>query len=181
MKYKMLIIISFLIVLVLGSGVTYSMFFSDSDLNIEDQQIASFIFDAKKTSHLNIDLIGLKPGDNEDYTFSVSNNSSNKISNVTFNYQITVQTYHFIPLKIELYKVNNTGENLILDCNETFSRNDKNVLVCNSPVEEMSFSTSSSDDYKMKVSFPSEYNSTDYVDLVDFISLDIKSWQKVRG
>lgn len=181
MKYKLLIIISLLVVLALGSGATYSMFFSSTDINVEDQEIASFIFQADKTNHLNLDLVGLKPGDREEYTFSVSNaNLSNKTSHVTINYQITVQTFHLMPLNIELYKINNNKEELKLDCNETFSRNEKNQIVCNAPVEELTFNDQDIDNYKLKVTFNEEYNSTDYVDLIDFISLDIKSWQKVK-
>ena len=37
------------------------------------------------------------------------------------------------------------------------------------------------DDYKLKIKFPSEYNDEIYSNLVDFISMEIKSWQKIEG
>ena len=35
------------------------------------------------------------------------------------------------------------------------------------------------DDYKLNITFPEQYNSESYSELVDFIDLEIKSWQTI--
>ena len=37
------------------------------------------------------------------------------------------------------------------------------------------------DNYKLKLEFPDTYSSEEYANLVDFIDIEIKSWQKVEG
>ena len=36
------------------------------------------------------------------------------------------------------------------------------------------------ENFMLKVSFPKECNSYDYTELVDYIDLDISSWQKIE-
>ena len=156
MKYKVLIILFILIVLVFGAGITYSMFHSGATLSSNDQNIAKFIFNTESLDQLELSLIDLNPGDTREYLFSVSNNLSGSISDVSVEYQMTIMTYHLIPLSIELYKIDEGTEELILNCDETYSRNSKNELICNSPVQEMGHLTKEVDDYKLKVSFPND-------------------------
>ena len=82
-----------------------------------------------------------------------------------------------MPLKIELYKDVSGKEELILECTESYSRNSDNLLICNSEVQKMVHSEEVYDEYKLNVSFPSTYNDEKYSDLVDFIDIEIKSWQ----
>ena len=89
-----------------------------------------------------------------------------------------VKTYHLVPLTIELYKVEENGESLILTCDETYSRNESNELICNSNVEELNYKEAKENNYKLKVTFPSEYSNKMYSNLVDYINIEIKSWQK---
>ena len=84
-------------------------------------------------------------------------------------------TPHFTPLNIELYK----GEDLVMSCDETYSRNDNNELVCNSPVQELLCDEDYLDDYTLRVTFDSNYDSDVYSNLIDYINLEIKSYQKV--
>ena len=177
MKYKTLAILALLIALVFGSGITYSVFHSNASLS-GNQGIAQFIFKTEKTNHLELPLFNLNPGDSKDYEFSVSNNSENSISHVTIEYQIIIQTYHFMPLDIKLYKIVDDTEELIMTCDEKYTRNEENALVCNSEVQEMSYIEESLDNYIIKVEFPAQYNDIEYSDLVDYIDITIKSWQK---
>jgi len=85
-----------------------------------------------------------------------------------------------MPLVIELYKVVDVSEELILDCDETFARNASNELICNAPLQELGYATTETDSYNLKVTFPSNYNTEEYKDLVDYINLDIKSEQKIE-
>ena len=180
MKKKIFIIIFLLIMLILGLGVTYSAFSTKSRLII-NQEIASFIFETSQTDHISLALSNLKPGDKNEYKFSVSNNrkldKKTDISNVTINYQILLSTYHFMPLEIELYKKD--IEEPILICNEKISRNEKNIIVCTTEIQNMKFDSEITDDYTLKVKFDEKCNTEEYADLIDSIDIEIKSWQKV--
>ncbi len=175
MKYKILLILLTLVVFVFGAGVTYSAFTTDTSLIIEDQKIAKFIFEAKETEKLEL-TPSLLPGDTEEYEFSVTNANEQESSNVTMNYQIILKTFHFMPLTLELYKKGT--EEVIMSCDERYSRNDQGELLCNSEVLEMKHDAKNLDEYQLKVTFPAEYNGMEYEDLVDFIDIEIKSWQK---
>lgn len=180
MRRKIITIIFLLIMIVLGLGVTYSAFSSENSL-IVNQEIATFIFEANQTDHISLALSDLKPGDKIDYNFSVSNSKKIdeevNVSNVTIDYEILISTFHFIPLSIELYK----GEDKepILVCDESYNRNASNEVFCTSEIQNMTFSSGVTDDYILKVEFDDKYNQEEYSDLVDYIDIEIKSWQKV--
>ena len=175
MKTKVILILFILSIMTFCTGLTYSVFQASTTANI-DQKIAKFVFDADKLDHLELQVDNMVPGDTQQYLFAVTNTGEVR-SNVTINYQLTIKTFHFMPLVIELYK----GEDLIMTCDESYSRNDNNELVCNSLVQEMLNDTEVLDSYKLKITFPSEYNTLEYADLVDFLDIEIKSWQKIEG
>ena len=181
MKYRILVIIIMLVTLLCGTGATYSFFYSGTELYTMNQKIAKFVFETEKLDHIELPLSDLLPGSVENYTFLVSNNVSDVVSNVTVDYQITVKTYHFMPLDIELFKITEDGEESIMVCDESYSRNEKKEMICNSPVQEMTYSSQALDSYKIVVTFPEEYNSLEYAELVDFLDLEIKSWQKMSS
>lgn len=178
-KYKILITLFGSILLVLGYGITYSFYNSDADLSGE-KDIAKFIFNAENSDQIQLSLIDLKPGTEEEYLFSVSNYGSDKTSNVSLHYQMTIKTYHFIPLIIELYKIEEETESLLLTCDETYERNLNNEIECTTSIQEMEHSLEKKDDYKLKINFPPEYNDEIYADLVDYIDMEIISWQKIQ-
>ena len=119
------------------------------------------------------------PGVNSQYDFSVKNSKNDKVSDVTIEYQITIKTYHFIPLEINLYQIVNNEEVYIGTCDESYTRNEDNELVCNMPIKEMVKSTNTMDNYRLRLNFSSEYSDIKYSDLVDFINIEINSWQKI--
>lgn len=175
MKYKILIVLFIIMFLIFSSGLTYSYFTSDVSYISLDQKLASFVFDTETLDRLELPLIDLKPGDTKNYGFSVSNAKDSKISDVTIMYQFTILTPHFTPLIIEVYK----GNDLVMTCDESYSRNDNNELVCNSPVFELSHSNENVDNYNLKVTFDSKYSDLSYSNLIDYINIEIKSYQKV--
>lgn len=177
-KYKILIIIVVFIMFVFTSGITYSFFHSTTTINT-NQNIAKFIFNTESLDALNIALSDLKPGDNKEYTFDISNQNNEVTSDVIINYEMSIKTYHFIPLIIKLYKIEDSIETLVMNCDESYSRDSENKLVCNTDTIELSHTDSKIDTYKLKIEFPSEYNTTEYTSLVDFIDIEIKSWQKI--
>ena len=175
MKYKILISLFVVMFFIFGIGITYSYFSSDAVLSSVDQRIAKFVFDAETLDRLELPLVDLTPGQTEEYNFSVSNGSSDLLSDVAIEYQLTILTPHFTPLIIELYK----GEDLILSCDETYSRNENNELVCNSPVQELSYEEEELDNYTLRVTFDGLYSDESFSNLIDYINIEIKSYQKV--
>lgn len=175
MKRRILLIIMFGFLNILLVGVTYSFFKSDSGL-FANQDIAKFVFEAEETSTISVPLTDLSPGDVVSYTFDVTNNVDDAVSQVTINYQCVIRTYHLMPLEIKLYKTGSVEE-LILTCDETFGRDNDNQLICNSLIQEMPYDNKVSDSYRLDIVFPEEYNNSDYSDLVDYIDIDIRSWQ----
>lgn len=175
MKHRVLIILILFCLIICFTGVTYSLFNYEVSFSTGNMKIAEFIFETKRTDRIQLDFTDLKPGDTKEFNFEVSNTRNNIITNVTTQYRITIKTFHFMPLLIELYK----DEDVVMTCDESYSRNTDNALVCNSDSWELSHNSSETDNFKIKVSFPEKYNSYDYTELVDYIDLDIVSWQKV--
>ena len=175
MKSKVLIIVILFCLILCFSKITYSLFRTETTFLVGNKEIAEFIFETKRTDHIELDFNDLKPGDSKDFMFQVSNTKDNNVTNVTTEYQITIKTFHFMPLLIELYK----GNDVVMVCDDKYSRNVDNSLVCNSPVWEMGHNASETDSFKIKVSFPMKFNSYEYTELVDYIDIDISSWQKI--
>lgn len=175
-KKKIIIIIVCLFVLICGTGITYSLFTSNSRL-MANQKIAQFIFEATKTDSIELPITDINPGDEPvNYTFQVANNLEQKKSEVTINYQIMIKTYHFIPLKINLYKEG--VEEPIMTCDETYGRNlETNQLICDSETQKLVHNDEVTDKYRLELTFPEEYSSEVYADLVDYLQIDINSWQ----
>ena len=180
MKNKVILIIILGILVTFLSGITYSLFTSKATMVSTNQGIASFIFEANNLDYIDLDLNGLLPGDNKEYLFSVTNtNQKNKVSEVTIEYKLIIKTYHFMPLIINLYKLGEEEGTLIGTCNESAARNANNELVCAMPLETLKNGISEIDDYKLVVTFPSEYNDISYSNLVDYMNIEIESWQKI--
>lgn len=176
-RLKIIVMLVSSIVLICGSGITYSLFTSSSRL-VANQKIAQFVFNATKTDVIELPIANLNPGAKSEYKFQVTNNIDNKRSDVTIKYQMTIKTFHFMPLEINLYKENE--ETPLLTCEES-SRNTDNEVVCNTEVQTMDYKLNATDNYKLVIEFPEEYNDDTYMDLVDYIDIEIKSWQAIGG
>ena len=174
-RLKIIVMLISTIVLICGSGITYSLFTSSSKL-VANQKIAQFVFNATKTDVIELPIANLNPGAKSEYKFQVTNNIDNKRSDVTIKYQMTIKTFHFMPLEINLYKENE--ETPLLTCEES-SRNTDNEVVCNTEVQTMDYKLNATDNYKLVIEFPEEYNDDTYMDLVDYIDIEIKSWQAI--
>lgn len=181
MKKRILTILILSSMVLFCSGITYSIFHSTANMYNTDLGIAKFIFNTEGFDTLEFPLIDIKPSDEKEYNFSVTNNVSNDKSDVTIEYLMYVKTYHFVPLIIELYKIEGSNEILILNCNESYIRDEDNQLVCGTNVQNMDYKSESLDNYKLKIKFDSDYTGIEYANLVDFIDIEIKSWQKLKG
>ncbi|MFA5602765.1 MAG: hypothetical protein WDA21_03400 [Bacilli bacterium] len=179
-KTKVLIILTAAIFFTSIFVMAYSHFNSQVSMNGE-QNIARFIFDAESLDEIQLPLVDLNPGDTKEYLFSVTNNKLGFVSNVTIAYQMIIKTYHLIPLTIELYALDGELEELLITCDENFERNEQNEILCELPTIEMKYEEEELDNYKLKVEFQDDYDDAIYADLVDFIKIELKSWQKLEG
>lgn len=176
MKRRIKIILIIMLAITITTSMTYSLYTSGGDINVESS-LASFVLNVEKTESIDIPLQDLKPGDELVYDFSILNNSDDKTSDVSIVYNITIMTLHFIPLDINLYDSN---DNLVLTCDEGYSRNLRNELECKSNDIDMSYLKGIKDDYKLKIKFDEKYSESEYSSLVDYINLKIDSYQKVE-
>ena len=103
MKHRVFIILLLFSLIICFTGVTYSLFNSEKYFYVGNMEIAEFIFDTKRTGHIELGFTDLKPGDTKEFLFEVTNTKGNMITNVTTEYQITIKTFQFMPLIIELY------------------------------------------------------------------------------
>ncbi len=181
MKYKVVLILFLGIFILMLSGVTYSVFTSEATLDVEDQDLAKFIFQTERLDKINLNLVNMEPGKTLEYPFSVTNENNGVVSNVSVLYELTLKTYHFMPLDIQLYKIDGEEETLVMTCDESYSRNANNELVCNTESFLMTHADGVLDNYVLKVTFPTTFSSSLYADLVDFIDLEITSSQKSEG
>ena len=78
-----------------------------------------------------------------------------------------------------MYQIIDEKEEYVASCDETYTRNSENELVCNMPINTLNNSEEEIDDYKLKITFPIEYNDFKYSNLVDYINIEIESWQKI--
>lgn len=179
MRKKIYLVIFLMILVTFFSGITYSFFNSSVNATTTNQKIAGFIFDANSLDKIDLNLSGFKPGDEKEYLFSVANTTNNNISDVTVEYELIIKTYHFMPLTIDLYLIENEEDKYIGSCDEKKIRNSENELICNMPIRTLLNSKRQQDNYKLKISFPLEYNSSLYSGLVDYVNIEISSWQKV--
>lgn len=179
MKKKICIAIVLIVLITFFSGITFSFFHSNATMNSSNQGIASFVFEANNLDEIDLELNDLIPGTKKEYLFSVTNTKDKIVSDVTVEYELVINTYHFIPLTIDLYKIEAEKETFVGKCDETTTRNSSNELVCKMPKETLNNSKEEKHDYKLKLEFPAKYNDASYSNLVDFINIEIESWQKI--
>ena len=177
MRKKILISLIVLTGLVFGGSITYSMYTSSTSL-VSTNELASFVFESKKTDVIDLELSDLVPGDVLEYNFSVTNSNNLDSSDVLIDYFLTIKTFRYIPLNIEVYMVNDSTEVLMFDCSDSI-KNSNGEFECKSEVNSLNFGIDEVDDYKIKVSFMDGYNDWSYADLVDFISLEINASQRI--
>lgn len=175
MRKKFIIILILVSLITLGASATYSFFTSDAIMTTVDQKVAKFIFESELFDNLEIPLSNMAPGDSKEINFSVSNSKNDLTSDITIEYILTIKTPHYIPFVIELYK----GDDKLLTCDESYSRNESNELVCHTEKQELSKENKLVDDYKLKITFDKKYNDYSYSELIDYINIELNSYQKV--
>ena len=170
MKKKLILVIILLLLITFGAGMTYSIFTDAASTNTTSE-LATFLVDATLTDQIDIPLEGINPGESIDYDFQIVNNSD-----VNINYSLTIKTMHFIPFNITL--VNDKDEEVLV-CDESYDRNLHNELECKTNDIFMSYNSNNPDKYTIKLDFLDRYNSLEYSSLVDYIVIEVDSYQKI--
>ena len=173
MKVKILTIEIIVLIGLVFSGVTYSVYTSSNEIQVT-QSIAKFNFQTISTDKIELTIDNIVPGDIEEYEFSVTNTVDKKASDVMIEYQITLKTLNSMPVFYELYY----GDQVVMTCDGSAERDEKNLLTCAAPIKKLNVGKVEKHDYKLKVNFPEQYNSYVYADLIDFVDIHIDSWQK---
>lgn len=184
---KYIYIIVGLIVLnlaIIVTKITYSSYFSSTSGKTESLSYAKINFNNEETTETSFSLGNLNPGDEIEYRFKVSNYKDGSGSDTNIGYQLSIETYHFIPTTIELYKNNKETslEELILTCDESNERNVENKIVCTSDIYTLDYKYQDEDNYLVKIIYNSKDSnqqtwSEEYADIADFIDIKIDSWQ----
>lgn len=186
MKKYIYIIIGLIIlnILIIGAKFTYSSFYSTITGKTEDLTFAKINFNHEKSTKVSFSLGNLNPGEEKYYKFKVANYKDGSGSDINIGYQLTIETYHFIPTTIQLYKKNEITnlDELVLTCNEEDERNSENKLTCTSDIYTLDYKYQEQDDYSIKITYDSKDKnqntwSEEYSELVDFIDIKIESWQ----
>ncbi len=175
MRIKVLIIIISLLILTFSLGITYSYFNSGVVASSVDQKLAGFVFNSEVTDRLEIPVGELSPGESMSHNFSITNVKNNTRSDVSILYELSIITPHYAPLVINLYKDNT----LVLTCDETYSRNENNELVCKTNSFELSHTRNELNTFELRITFDGNYNTEEYKNLIDYINVEIKSYQKI--
>lgn len=186
MKKYVYIIVGLIVlnVAIIGIKITYSSYFSSASGKTANLTFAKINFNNEETTETSFSLGNLKPGDAVEHHFKVSNYKNGSGSDVNIGYQLSIETFHFIPTTIELYKKNKETnlEELVLTCDESNKRNTENKIICTSDIYTLDYKYQDEDNYIVKIIYNNkDLNqqawSEEYADIVDFIDIKIASWQ----
>jgi hypothetical protein len=155
-----------------------------TSLENNDIAYAKFIFNSKKTDDIELDISNLLPNSSLKYTFQVSNTSNNKKSDVSIKYKIYIESYRVIPLTFKIY-LKSDPTNIILLCDNNSNITSDNMYLCTTNDLVLDYEEDTNKDYILEVIFPEkdendDYWSEDYSNLVDYVNVKIKSWQKTN-
>ncbi len=177
---KLLILLLCLILLIRLISLTLSKYESSAKTT-PNIQIAFYVMkDDFQSMSLNLD--SLFPSDEpRTYGFSVSNQDGDRICATDMEYTLKIRTTTNLPIKYDLYmnqNYNDSGAQSIIksdtvekDENETYFRiitTDKIELTHDIPVTNT---------YQLLVTFPAEYNTINYKDIIEGIEITVDSKQ----
>lgn len=178
---KLLVNILFIILIFILLNRTFAKYKTEATSQAEIQAAFYLLNDEYQTAEVKLD--SLEPRDDEYvYSFSVSNNKSNKRTETSLEYELKIVTTTNLPLSYKLYKNEDykTGTNIITsdtilpDEYGTFFR-----TVCTEK-EIFTYSENKTNIYTLVVKFPKEYNKTEYQDIIEAIAIEIESKQLIQ-
>lgn len=178
---KLLVNILFIILIFILLNRTFAKYKTEATSQAEIQAAFYLLNDEYQTAEVKLD--SLEPRDDEYvYSFSVSNNKSNKRTETSLEYELKIVTTTNLPLSYKLYKNEDykTGTNIITsdtilpDEYGTFFR-----TICTEK-EIFTYSENKTNIYTLVVKFPNEYNKTEYQDIIEAIVIEIESKQLIQ-
>lgn len=127
-----------------------------------------------QTMTLNLDSLFPSPTPYT-YTFSVSNEKDGNITETDMEYNLKIRTTTNLPLTIELLENSNNVEGIDVsidtDENGTYFRT---FIV---PARYFKHSEAGINNYTLIISFPEDYSSVDYQDIIELVEISIDSTQ----
>ncbi len=181
LSFKFIISIILVIVLVIFIPITFSRYQSISSSNALVDIAFYVISSSMQTENLVMQEIG-PDDDSYVYTFSVSNFNDTQRLETKAKYNIVIKTTTNIPFVYKLYKENGTnlddislGERMEQDSDGMYFR------IIESPEYEFGFSENQTDLYRLYISYPEDYDTYEYQNILENISITIDSKQIVKG
>ena len=171
-----LFLVAFFITLVLFP-FTLSKYETNTTGNV-NSNIAFYLFKADYQVQ-RIKLADLKPSSEAHvYTFSVSNQNNNKVSDVDIEYTLRIVTTTNLPLRYQLYEnenyQSNNATNLINANNSTIAPDQDGTYFQR---EELLYSTPKTNNYTLVVYYDTTNKEAKYQDTVESVRIIIESRQ----
>lgn len=182
-KINILIIVLLLLIKIMP--ITLSKYQS-SGIGNTNSNIAFYLLTADYLTE-KIKLSDLTPSDNPYlYTFTISNQKGEKISEVDIEYVLSIVTTTNLPLRYELYENSNYQDsnavNLITDSNTVTELDEDGTYfqTFTFEKEELYFATPITNTYTLVVYFDQSNNDAKYQDVVEGIRIIVDSKQIIE-
>ena len=129
----------------------------------DEARVAAFVFNLEDRADKTFDLSGIqKPGDAVAYTFQVTNQHQNRISEVAERYTIELEAEGSIQLRCEITKSSEDGSSVCTATN--ISDNDQGQSKAVSSAIEVDAAKAYTQAYTLSVKWPEEYNDAKYAE-----------------
>lgn len=177
---KLIILILCFCILVRIFTLALSKYRSEAD-SIAEVDIAFYLLSEDyKTMTLNLD--SLFPQDNVYvYTFSIGNQEGKKKAEVDIEYELSLRTTTNLPLTYKLYmneEYNKKDAKDIIQSNEIYLDEDGTYFrKMTTQKMELKYTEPTTNIYQLVISFPSNYNTENYQDIIEAIEISIDGKQ----
>ena len=180
LKFELALLVILLFALLFLVPYTLSRFKTNASGDVEID-VALFVVD-DEYDHEEITLNEMKPGDTNEYTFSVSNNKDGKRTETITGYNVTVTATTNLPLEYELYLINSGLNQSIVDSNELAPDEDGTYFrKMITTAREFTFASDMTDYYKLIVKYPSSATSHKYQDTAENIEIRVDGKQVLES
>ncbi len=176
LKIKLCILAILLIFLLVLIPYTLSRFKTEARTDVPID-IAFFLVNDTYT-HEEITLTDMEPGDENSYTFSVSNTDGENRTEVNMSYNVEVLTTTNLPLEYELFIINSGVDQNIVNSNEVITDDDGTFFkLLKTSNRNFTFDADTTDSYKLTVKFPSEFRNFKYQGVAENIEIRVNGKQ----
>lgn len=177
---KLIILILCLCILVRIFTLALSKYESTAN-STADVDIAFYLLhEDYKTMTLNLDSLFPKD-DVYVYDFSIGNQKDEEQAEVDIEYELTIRTTTNLPLTYKLYmneKYNQKDANDIIKTNEIYQDEDGTYFrKMTTEKKELKYKEPKTNTYQLVVSFPSNYNTENYQDIIEAIEINVDGKQ----